>query len=225
MSLIAQTVRRKIAQTVKIKVTGHLRFKGLIGDEAPLELETEKATLRDALKVLCNQYGERFESVLFEPFTEEIKRSNLVLLNGQPYINLGKWLETELKKSNADWKFAIFHFPPYSYEEDYPTIRKHWGALFDEYHVDMVMSGHVHYYMRSKPMNAGKPVASPENGTIYLISISIPHRTREMPSREWVDVRFGGEGLYQTFDIDNKKLVYRSLNIEGEVKDELIIQK
>ena len=82
---------------MRIKVTGYLRFRGLIGDEASLELETEKATLRDAMKVLCNQYGERFESVLFDPLTKKIKRSNLILLNGQPYINLGKRLDTELK--------------------------------------------------------------------------------------------------------------------------------
>ncbi len=86
-----------MAHIVKIKVSGYLKFKGLVGNEATLELETEKATLRDALKALCNQHGERFESILFDPSTREIKRSNLVLLNGQPYINLGKRLDTELK--------------------------------------------------------------------------------------------------------------------------------
>jgi molybdopterin converting factor small subunit len=98
VSLVAWgTPAGKMAQTVKIKVSGYLKFRGLIGDEAILELETEKATLRDALKVLCNQHGERFESILFDASTKEIKRSNLVLLNGQPYINLGKGLDTELK--------------------------------------------------------------------------------------------------------------------------------
>ena len=149
----------------------------------------------------------------------------LILDATGPIEEQAKWLEAELKKTNADWKFAIFHFPPYSYEEDYPSIREHWGSLFDEHHVDMVMSGHVHYNMRSEPMYAGKPVASPADGTIYLISISIPNRNHTMSQREWVDVRFGGEGLYQTFDIDNKKLVYRSLNIKGEVRDELVVQK
>jgi len=86
-----------MAHTVKIKVTGYLKFKGLIGDEVSLELETEKATVRDALKVLCNQYGKRFESILFDPCTKEIKGCNLILLNGQPYINLGKRLDSELK--------------------------------------------------------------------------------------------------------------------------------
>ena len=82
---------------MRIKVTGYLKFKGLIGDEVFLELEAERATVRDALKVLCNQYGERLESFLFDPFTKEIKRSNLVLLNGQPCINLAGRLDSELK--------------------------------------------------------------------------------------------------------------------------------
>jgi len=99
VSLIAQAtiIGREMAQTVKIKVAGYLKFRGLIGNGVSLELETEKATLRDALNVLCSQYGERFAGILFDPSTREIKRSNLVLLNGQPYVNLGKRLDTELK--------------------------------------------------------------------------------------------------------------------------------
>ena len=136
-----------------------------------------------------------------------------------------EWIEQQLSQSTATWKFAIFHFPPYSYEEDYPTIRKKWGDLFDKYHVDMVMSGHVHYYMRSKPMFNQEPVVSPKDGTIYLISIGIPNRAGNFPPSEWVDVRFGGEMLYQTFDINDNKLVMRAMNIDGEIKDELVIEK
>jgi molybdopterin converting factor small subunit len=86
-----------MAETVKIKVTGYLKFRSLLSDDASVELESENATLRDALKVLCDQHGERFESILFDPSTKQIKRSNLVLLNGQPYINLGNRLDSELK--------------------------------------------------------------------------------------------------------------------------------
>jgi molybdopterin converting factor small subunit len=90
-------IGKKVAQVVKIKVAGYLRFKDLIGGEVSLELESERATVRDALEVLCNQYGERFESFLLDPSTKEIKRSNLVLLNGQPTINLAGRLDCELK--------------------------------------------------------------------------------------------------------------------------------
>ncbi len=42
--------------------------------------------------------------------------------------------------ASGSFQFAMFHFPPYNYEEDYFVIRKEWCTLFDKYHVDMVMS-------------------------------------------------------------------------------------
>ena len=135
------------------------------------------------------------------------------------------WLEDQLKNSNAKWKFAMFHFPPYSYEEDYPVIRKEWGDLFDKYHVDMVFSGHVHYYMRSKPMYAQKPAKSPSDGTIYVISIAVPNRDRPMTEEDFVEVRFAGEYLYQKIDINEDELTFNAYNIEGEVLDSFKINK
>lgn len=82
---------------VKITVAAHGKFKGFINGEVALELEAEKATVREALELLCYQYGEGFENTLFDPSTKEIKRSNLVLLNGQPYINLASRLDSEVK--------------------------------------------------------------------------------------------------------------------------------
>jgi hypothetical protein len=136
-----------------------------------------------------------------------------------------EWLENTLKNSNAKWKIAEFHFPPYSYEEDYPEIRKEWGSLFDKYHVDLVFSGHTHYYMRSKPMYNQKPVSSTKEGTIYMISAAVNSRDHERPEREWVDVRFSGKALYQVIEIDNNKLVQKAYNIDGELRDEFVIKK
>jgi len=82
---------------VRIRVKGYMRFKGLVGEEAFLELETEKATLRDALDALCRQRGGRLESVLLDPSTKEVRRSNLVLLNGQSHMSLRNRLDTGLK--------------------------------------------------------------------------------------------------------------------------------
>ena len=82
---------------VRVKVKGYLRFKGLVGEEAFLGLEIEKATLRDALNALCRQRGARLVSVLLDTSTNELRRSNLVLLNGQPHLSLGHKLDTELQ--------------------------------------------------------------------------------------------------------------------------------
>jgi len=135
------------------------------------------------------------------------------------------WLEEQLKNSSAKWKFAMFHFPPYTYDDDYPVIRKEWGDLFDKYHVDMVFSGHVHYYMRSKPIYAQKPVKNPADGTIYVISIAVSNRERQMKKEDFVQVRFAGEYLYQKIDIDGNELKFNAYNSDGKVLDSFKIKK
>jgi hypothetical protein len=111
------------------------------------------------------------------------------------------------------------------WKSDYPKIRKIWGAVFDQYHLDMAMSGHVHTYVRSKPMYNEQVVRSPEEGTIYITSVAIPSGYDEHPDDEYSDVHFGGGMLYQTLDIVHKRLIYRARQIDGTIRDELIIQK
>ncbi|GAB3936639.1 purple acid phosphatase family protein [Larkinella terrae] len=135
------------------------------------------------------------------------------------------WIREQLANSKADWKFAFFHFPPYNFEEDYKDIRREWCSLFDNYHVDMVMSGHVHYYQRTKPMFAEKPVSSPAQGTIYTISIGIPSEHEVWPDEPYAQVRFKNGPLYQHLKIDGKTLVYKSFDKDGKLKDELKIVK
>jgi hypothetical protein len=69
-------------------------------------------------------------------------------------------------------------------------VRDAWGPLFDQYQVDLVISGHVHAYERTNPMRAGQPtrqVASggtvnpPVDGTTYICAGG------------------GGNGLYKTW--------------------------
>lgn len=135
-----------------------------------------------------------------------------------------KWIEEQLAGSDAEWKFAMFHFPPYSSDGGYPEIRRKWCPLFDKYHVDIVMSGHVHSYMRTKPMNDGDPVSSPSGGTIYLISIGMPDN-KPVEKLPYTDAQISGEMLYQKIKIDGNKLDYKALNIDGVVRDQMLIEK
>jgi len=141
------------------------------------------------------------------------------------------WLEEQLAKSEATWKFAVFHFPPYNFEEPYPDIKSLWGNLFDKYHLDFALEGHIHYYMRSHPIQHEKPVASPADGTIHVISIAVPSRPgsryerKTLPPADYAAVQFRGIQLYQTLDIDGDKLTYRAYDADGNIKDELVIEK
>lgn len=143
----------------------------------------------------------------------------------QPVSVQTAWIESQLKNSKAKWKFAMFHFPPYNFVEPYDDIMKAWCSLFDKYHVDMVMSGHMHYYLRTKPMYAGKVAADPSKGTIYTMSISIPGKQDEWPAEDYAIVRYPDGPLYQHISIKGNTLSFKCLDPEGNVKDELVIRK
>ncbi|MBL7970915.1 MAG: metallophosphoesterase family protein, partial [Prolixibacteraceae bacterium] len=98
------------------------------------------------------------------------------------------WIEKQLAETQATWKIAMFHFPPYNWEEPYLNIQKAWVPLFDKYHVDMVFGGHIHYYMRSKPMKGGQVVGSYNDGTAYIISVGIPSRNQEITDEPYAAV-------------------------------------
>ncbi|MCP4640358.1 MAG: metallophosphoesterase [bacterium] len=136
-----------------------------------------------------------------------------------------RWMEEQLANTDATWKFVVFHFPIYSVEEDYTAIRKSWSKVFDKHHVDMAFHGHVHYYLRTKPMNNLKPVASPADGTIYTISIAQSGRKYPQPKADWVEERFTGTACYPKVDIDGNRMTYRAYDIDGKVLDELVIEK
>jgi hypothetical protein len=136
-----------------------------------------------------------------------------------------KWIEDKLSSSKATWKFAMFHFPPYNFEEPYPEIQQAWVPLFDKYHVDMVMGGHIHYYMRSHPMFDGKVVDSFDKGTVYAISISIPSKHTHMNDEPYSARRFAEGYFYQRMEIKGNTLKYTTIDSDGKVRDEFEIHK
>jgi 3',5'-cyclic AMP phosphodiesterase CpdA len=64
------------------------------------------------------------------------------------------WLGKELAASGSDWKIAFFHHPLYSSGETHGSAdvqRKLLEPLFVKHGVDVVITGHEHFYERIKP--------------------------------------------------------------------------
>jgi predicted phosphodiesterase len=64
-----------------------------------------------------------------------------------------QWLEKELTASGSDWKIVFFHHPLYSsgmHGSDI-QLRAQLEPLFLKHGVDVVFSGHEHFYERIKP--------------------------------------------------------------------------
>ena len=153
----------------------------------------------------------------------------LVLDSNQPPEPQRAWLDEQLASTDATWKFAVFHHPFYSSapRRDNAEIRESWGPLFDKYHVDMVLQGHDHAYLRTPPMNAEKPVATAAEGTYYVVANSGSKHYDQDP-RDYAAVAFTDVSTYQVIDIETSggdKLTYRAYDAEGKIRDEIIIQK
>ncbi|HOC67192.1 MAG: Calcineurin-like phosphoesterase [Candidatus Hydrogenedentes bacterium ADurb.Bin101] len=137
------------------------------------------------------------------------------------------WMEEQLKNSSATWKFAVYHHPAYSSapRRDNVELREKWGPLFDKYHVDMALQGHDHGYLRTRPMRGGKEVASPAEGTIYVVSVS-GTKLYDVEQHEYAEKSLERVSTYQIIDIETgnqDKLTYRAYDMDGNVRDEFVI--
>lgn len=144
-------------------------------------------------------------------------------------IRQAEWLDAALAASRADWKFVVFHHPIYPSHpwRDNPLLRKHWVPVFDRHHVDMVLQGHDHAYLRTPPMRDNQRVSTPADGTVYIVSVSGDKFVHEQPRRDYIEVGRTDLSTYQTIEIDEptRKLTYRSWTPSGEIADSLVIQK
>jgi hypothetical protein len=122
----------------------------------------------------------------------------------------------------------MFHHPVYPShpERDTPVLREHWVPIFDKHHVDMVLQGHDHAYLRTYPMHGHHPVASPTEGTIYVVAVS-GDKFYDQHASDYIEVGFTRTSTYQTIEIDNvtDRLTYRAWTDKGAVVDQLVISR
>jgi hypothetical protein len=73
------------------------------------------------------------------------------------------WLDEALRSARERWKIAYFHHPIYSTGDTHGSdvgLRRTLEPLFREHGVDVVLSGHEHFYERLRP----------QHGVQYFIS-------------------------------------------------------
>lgn len=135
-----------------------------------------------------------------------------------------RWLADVLSKSDATWKVAMLHFPPFLFEGYVTRIEDDWGSLFQEYGVDLVLTGHVHFYARSYPIRDGKP-ADDGRGPIYVTSVTIPSGEFERVPPRNIAKMFGGGRIVNVIEISEDQLHWQARTTSGDVKDEFTLTK
>jgi acid phosphatase type 7 len=173
----------------------------------------------DSNLVYSFEYSDAFVAVL---------DSNLGIHDSKLAKVQADWLDQALTRTTATWKFVTFHHPVYAshVSRENPELGAVWGPVFDKHHVDMVLQGHDHAYLRTRPMFGGSPVASPGEGTVYVVSVS-GEKFYDQNPRDYTARGMTNFATYQTIDVKvrEKRLTYRAFDRRGREVDALVIEK
>lgn len=138
------------------------------------------------------------------------------------------WLDERLKATRRTWKLVMFHHPIHASHpwRENPSLAKAWGSVFDRNHVDLVLQGHDHAYLRTYPMRDGRRVGSTRDGTIYVVAVS-GDKYCDQRDADYAEVGFTGVSTYQTIDVHPRehRLVYKSFDVHRREWDRFTIEK
>lgn len=186
-------------------------------------------------------YFKYFKTQLPEDhYTYHYGNAQFFVLNTNVDIKPGsdqwKWLDAELGKCDAKWKFVYHHHPVYSSDsDDYGDTFKeqsYWGTpehrqlaqLFEKHKVDIDFNGHIHAYERTWPIRAGK--VDDTNGVIYITSGGGGGGLEaSAPQKTWFSRRtYMGHHLTYIM-IHDGNLELQAFDLEGRLFDTMTLHK
>ena len=160
------------------------------------------------------------------------------------------WLKNDMNSTDKDWKIVLAHKSPYSLGKDakWPDalyLQRSLTSVVDSCGVDLVMTGHDHQYLRTKPLKSNKVN---DDGTVYMLSGTAGAKRYEVRKflanhflkTEFIDAltiqRSGGNywngenwdnqnadyqgGIFNTFSVDGGTLTVNSYVVSDYTTDE-----
>ena len=150
----------------------------------------------------------------------EYADAQIVSLNAEGLPGTG-WLANALAASSKPWKIVFFHEPAYSPDGGHgeeETIRDQYVPILEQHGVDLVVSGHNHFYWRSAPID----------GVQYLITGPTGSRTREAGNTpcysQWV-VNGSEAQTFILLDIAGTRLRVQTFDAAGNLRDETALDR
>jgi 3',5'-cyclic AMP phosphodiesterase CpdA len=157
-----------------------------------------------------NMNGERYYT--FQPGTRSGVRFFALDSNYMDDKQL-KWLDDQLATSGSDWKICFFHHPPYSSGEAHgsdTTLRNQVEPVFVKYGVNVVFTGHEHFYERIKP----------QKGIAYFIAGSSAKLREGNIAASPLEAKGFDQGYtFMLIEIAGDDLYYQAISETGKTID------
>jgi predicted phosphodiesterase len=123
-----------------------------------------------------------------------------------------KWLEDQFKGEDG-WRICFFHHPLYS-SGTHAREARQMRRLLEEHlvknKVNVVFSGHEHFYERSKP----------QQGIIYFVNGGAAKlRLGDLRPHEFTDFGYDSENSFMLLEIANDEMFYQAMGVSGRTID------
>ena len=136
-----------------------------------------------------------------------------------------KWLIADLEAHrDATWTFVFFHHPLFRAHATRGVTPQRWvwQPIFDQYGVDLVITGHDHHYMRSHTI--GDYRGEPRRGVYHLISGGGGAPTYPMAPKVHAAARRRVHHI-TAIDVTDDRLVARAIDLDGNEFDTFVIDQ
>ena len=157
---------------------------------------------------LFNMNGERFYS--FKP-----KDGVRFFALDSNYVDKTQleWLDKQLAGSGSEWKIMFFHHPLYSSGETHGSAELQRGLLepvFVKHGVNLVLTGHEHFYERIKPQKGIQ---------YFIIGNSAKLRKGDLSKSELTLYGNDREYAFMLMEIAGDELFFQTINEKGQTID------
>jgi hypothetical protein len=130
-----------------------------------------------------------------------------------------EWLDKELGASGSDWKICFFHHPIYSsggrHGSDV-TLREQLEPLFLKHGVNVVFTGHEHFYERIKP----------QKGIHYFIAGSSAKLRRGDIERSGLTAKGYDQGYtFMLVEIAGDEMYFQTISQDGRTVDSGVVRR
>ncbi|MGH9238146.1 MAG: metallophosphoesterase [Vicinamibacterales bacterium] len=124
-----------------------------------------------------------------------------------------EWLDKQLAASGSEWKIMFFHHPLYSSGETHGSAELQRGLLeplFVKHGVNLVLTGHEHFYERLKPQKGIQ---------YFIIGNSAKLRKGDLSKSDLTLFGTDREYSFMLMEISGDELFFQTINEKGQTID------